>query len=73
MKQSGFKVENGYNPESNTTVLRKHIRDPKTMRILPSKPTLNDTRNHSVESKHKMLHKLMLNTSPYSLKNIMLG
>ena len=31
MKQSGFKAENGYNPESNTTVSKKHISDQKTM------------------------------------------
>ena len=60
MKQSGFKVENGYNPESDTPVSKKHICDQKTM-ILQSKPALSDikydTRNHSVKSKHKMLHK----------------
>ena len=60
MPQSGFKEENGYNPESNTTVSKKHISDQKTT-ILLSKPTLSDsrydTRNHSVKSKHKILHK----------------
>ena len=57
MKQSGFKAEYGYNPESNTP--KKHISDQKTM-ILPSKPTLSnsryDTKNHCVKRKHKMLH-----------------
>jgi hypothetical protein len=62
MKQSGFKAENGYNPESNTPLLKKkRMSDKKTM-MLPSKPTLSDsrydTRNHSVKSKHKMLHQV---------------
>ena len=61
MKQSGFKAKNGYNPESNTPVSKKHISDQKTM-MLPSKPTLSDirydTRHHSVRRKHKMLHKV---------------
>ena len=63
MNQSGIEMGNGYNPESNTTVLT-HIGQ-KTM-ILPSKPTLNDsrydTRNHSVKSKNNMLHMCILNT-----------
>ncbi len=60
MKQSGFKAENEYNPESNTPVSKKHMSDQKTM-SLQSKPTLSDNRydtiNHSDKSKHKMLHK----------------
>ncbi len=57
MIQSGLKAENEYNP------VNTHIGYQKTM-ILLSKPTLSDSRydarNHSVQSKSKMVHTYLL-------------